>query len=1059
MPVAANLVAQVSVKGAAQAQADLLGLGKTTKMTSQELAGLTTGAVVVAGAALVAFGLKSAQMAGNFQASMTRLVTSAGEFATNLPMVSAGILKMSIDTATSTDQLAKGMYYVESAGNHGAAALTVLGAAARGAKAENADLDVVAKALTTTMTDYHMPVSQSAAAMNGLIATVKNGKTNLQDLAKSMGAVLPIASALHISFPQVAGAMDTLTNAGQTSRQAAQNLAHVLLALQAPSKVASDSMGVVGLKAQQVKDALVNKGLPEALKMIEDHVGKKFPTSSVAYQIALKNILGGIVGVKLAAMLTGDSLKQTEGNIAAVTAAMKAGRDGVLGWTDVQSNFNFKLDQAKRAWDALMIVLGTKLLPILGKILDAITPLITSFTTWISQGDRIKQFFDDTSFKGIVVKAVLIELAGVIGGIMVAALVAFAVAAWAAILPLLPFMAAGAALALVIAGVILIITHWGDIMDWVSGKMEDMRLKSEIAHQQMKVQALQKTEDQQKGVVANLQKERDGVLAKLKDMADGADKTRLQMKLNTLNRSIDQTNGAIAQSDREKQQRLQKIKELAAQDLEARKDWRTRMDDAFNAWAGEQLKKLGDLLGGWRSNMTTWANDTLGRFMAMRNGWMSGLGTWANDTLSRFFQMIGGWMSALGTWVHNSLSWFGQLKDQALANIGRMKDGVIAQIQQMGSGASSAMHGFVNGIISGLNGGIAGLENFVNLMGSGIDWIAGKLGAGSPVPHFGLGRIPSYASGTGGHPGGAAIVGEKGPEMVVLPRGTKVLSHADTMNLLGGGGIPGYASGVGDILGDIGSWITGAASSLIDAVMQKFNAGFSLPGALSGVASHAVDMVKGWAVSFLNKMLPAPVASPSGVTGFNGAAVSGNLASWVTAAMRLTGVPMSWLSALETIAMYESGGNPGAINLTDSNAAAGHPSEGLFQTIGPTFAAYALGGHTDLLNPIDNAAAAIRYIQSRYGSVFNVPGIVALARGGAYVGYANGGIINEEILGIGASGRRYRFGESGREMVTPISSSGTSQPIILQIDGRQFARLIMPAVVSEIRAGVNVHAL
>ncbi len=1058
MPVAANLVAQVSVQGAASAASQLAAVGGSVDATRNKLGLLAGGALVAAGAALVVFGAKSAQMAGNFQASMTRLVTSAGELSKNLPMVSAGVLKMSVDTATSTEQLAKGMYFVESAGNRAGDALKVLGVAARGAKSENADLDVVAKALTTTMTDYHMPVSQSAAAMNGLIVTVQNGKTTLQELSSSMGAVLPIASALHISFPQVAGAIDTMTNAGMTSRQAAMNLAHVLVALQAPSGVAVDSMHAVGLSAQQVKDALVNKGLPQALQMIEDHVGQKFPAGSVEYETAVKNITGGIVGFKLAAMLTGPALKQTEDNINKVTAAMKSGKDGVLGWTEVQGTFNFKLDQAKMAVNALMISLGTELLPILGRLLDTLTPMITGFITWeqkthtvqnalqslvsgisniISGGARLIDFFKKNEMAMDALKSVLVAFAMVVTPLVVAALIGMATAAWAAIVPLLPFVAAIAVLSLAIFGIIEVIKHWGGWMDWLSGKAGDMAIKSDIAFQKMKITAIQNTEDQQKGVLANLEKERTGVQDKLKTMADGADKTRLQMKQNTLSRSIDQTQGAIAQSEKEKQERLKKIKELAAQDLEARKGWYDRANDAFTAWVNEQQGRLGRMIGSW----------------------MSALGTWVRGSLNFLGQLIGGWMSGLGTWVHNSLSWIGQLKDQALSKLGQMKDGVIGSIQQMGSGAASAIRGFVNGIISGLNKGITGVENFVNLMGSGIDWIAGKLGAGSPVPHFGMGRIPSYASGTGGHPGGPAIVGEKGPELVVLPRGTSVLSHADTMNLLGGGALPGYASGVGDILGSIGSWITGAASSLIDAVMQKFNAGFSLPGALSGVASHAVDMVKGWAVSFLNKMLPAPVASPSGVTGFTGAAVSGNLASWVQAAIRLTGVPMSWLSALETIAMYESGGNPGAVNLWDSNAAAGHPSEGLFQTIGPTFAAYALGGHTDMLNPIDNAAAAIRYIQSRYGSVFNVPGIVALARGGAYVGYGNGGIINEEILGIGASGRRYRFGESGREVVTPISSSGTPQPIILQIDGRQFARLILPSVMHEIRSGVNVHGL
>lgn len=35
------------------------------------------------------------------------------------------------------------------------------------------------------------------------------------------------------------------------------------------------------------------------------------------------------------------------------------------------------------------------------------------------------------------------------------------------------------------------------------------------------------------------------------------------------------------------------------------------------------------------------------------------------------------------------------------------------------------------------------------------------------------------------------------------------------------------------------------------------------------------------------------------------------------------------------------------------------------------------------------------------------------------IGMANGGIINEPIFGIGASGKRYSFGERGAETVTP----------------------------------------
>jgi Transglycosylase SLT domain len=87
------------------------------------------------------------------------------------------------------------------------------------------------------------------------------------------------------------------------------------------------------------------------------------------------------------------------------------------------------------------------------------------------------------------------------------------------------------------------------------------------------------------------------------------------------------------------------------------------------------------------------------------------------------------------------------------------------------------------------------------------------------------------------------------------------------------------------------------------------------------------------------------------------------------------------------VVRHESGGNPHAYNGWDSNAAAGHPSEGIAQVIGPTFHAYGLRGYRDIWNPVDNMIAAFRYAISRYGSMNNIPGVVAVRHGGSYVGY------------------------------------------------------------------------
>ncbi len=118
---------------------------------------------------------------------------------------------------------------------------------------------------------------------------------------------------------------------------------------------------------------------------------------------------------------------------------------------------------------------------------------------------------------------------------------------------------------------------------------------------------------------------------------------------------------------------------------------------------------------------------------------------------------------------------------------------------------------------------------------------------------------------------------------------------------------------------------------------------------------------------------------------------AGQLGSWVSAAMAITRTSPSWFAALVGLAKHESGGNPRAINLWDSNARRGTPSKGLFQTIDSTFNRWKLPGLGNIWNPIHNAVAAIRYIKGRYGSIFNIP---SYRGGGRFVGgYEMGGFV------------------------------------------------------------------
>ncbi|MFE2600104.1 phage tail tape measure protein [Streptomyces sp. NPDC059396] len=235
-----------------------------------------------------------------------------------------------------------------------------------------------------------------------------------------------------------------------------------------------------------------------------------------------------------------------------------------------------------------------------------------------------------------------------------------------------------------------------------------------------------------------------------------------------------------------------------------------------------------------------------------------------------------------------------------------------------------------------------------------------------------------------------------------------------------GGGLFGWIGSAGSALSGWGSkaWDTAkkGAGWLKDTLAGSARAGVNavvrpllerIPGLGSGfgdviakIPGKMIDALFGYADKADAKGASAIQAGP------------GALGKWIAQAMKLTGVPASWAGPLRTLIMRESGGNPKAINLWDSNAKAGHPSQGLMQTIPSTFAAYRLTSlPNDITHPIANIVAGIRYILSRYGSIFNVQQAV----GSTPKGYASGGSPRPgEIAWVGENGpelMQFRGGE------------------------------------------------
>jgi phage-related protein len=346
----------------------------------------------------------------------------------------------------------------------------------------------------------------------------------------------------------------------------------------------------------------------------------------------------------------------------------------------------------------------------------------------------------------------------------------------------------------------------------------------------------------------------------------------------------------------------------------------------------------------------------------------------------------------------------------------------------------------------------------------------------------GVGQLPALTFATGGtvpgySPGNDVVSAMLSPgEGVLIPQAVRMLGGAagiDALNRNAKGGTAHFADG--GIVGSIGDFLGGIANAFKDVALGGVRAAATpviqglehlADGSLGstgfgGLLDHGVHSIGDGVLAFLGGK--DKTASTSAVS--SPGAVSGNLAGWVTAAMAAVGVSgADWVNGLETIAMHESGGNPNATNNWDSNAAAGDPSRGLMQTIMSTFNAYRLGSlSNNIFDPVSNIAAGIRYIQSRYGGIGSVPGLVSMAHGGGYVGYDSGGWLEPGLtLAYNGTGRR--------EAITSPSGAGphggggiyldfrgsqvmSDHDIQLLIDriGRELATWVLPSAGVQIR--------
>jgi hypothetical protein len=236
-------------------------------------------------AAMLAIGVTSVRAYNQYEASLNKIVGLVGVARGEVEGFDQAIRRMTSEVGRGPQELAEAMFFVTSAGMRGRAAMDVLTISAKAATAGLGETASIADAVTSAVNAYGEANLSATRATDVLVAAVREGKLEASQLAPVLGKLLPMSSAMGVSFEQVAGALAVMSRTGLNAAEASTSLGAVLQTLLKPGAEAEKILGEAGLSMSSLKEMAAGPGglirvmrtLEEAFRGNDDALSRVVP--------------------------------------------------------------------------------------------------------------------------------------------------------------------------------------------------------------------------------------------------------------------------------------------------------------------------------------------------------------------------------------------------------------------------------------------------------------------------------------------------------------------------------------------------------------------------------------------------------------------------------------------------------------------------------------------------------------------------------------------------------------------------------------------------------------
>ena len=329
-------------------EAFVSGMKKVAMWSVALTTAVATGAIALTG------------MAADAETSFAKVSTLLDTQNTDISAYYDDIMKASSETGVAFDDFSEAVYSAISASVDQAEAVDFATQAIQLAKGGFTDAATAVDVLTTAINAYGLSADEATHLSDVLITTQNLGKTTVNELASSMGQVIPTASAYGVSMENLSAAYATLTKGGINTANSTTYLNQMLTEL---AKEGSNVGNILKEQTGQSFSELMNSGssLGDVMDILYQSVGED--------SVAFGNLWTSTTAAKGAMALANAGVAEFNDTLNAMKNSTGAAESA---FETMEDTFEAKTEKIKVQFQNMGIEIGNSFLPVFKNVADIV---------------------------------------------------------------------------------------------------------------------------------------------------------------------------------------------------------------------------------------------------------------------------------------------------------------------------------------------------------------------------------------------------------------------------------------------------------------------------------------------------------------------------------------------------------------------------------------------------------------------------------------------------------------------------------------------------------------